>query len=432
MVLTASSRVLSLAIIVLAPLPLAGASGLLPSPVRDMGLQLPIIFVSAGVLWLHLHVQPTTSRVATRRWAWVDVYLVFVVWAVTITLVIQGPSLKAILPWVVSALLYRVIGRQSSAVLPDRAALTALATALTAMALMDLFAARLGLPAAQTASMNSTLDASGLVSTTRNTGLLGDWELLPEVLAICIIVLCWLGATARSKGGRLAATAGVAVCLVDGISANTRGPAILLVPAAGAILLLSARRFRKRLVVIVCLVGVGVWIASTIQLFADVPILARISSASTEGSLAVRLNRTLPWDAILARPEFWSHLWTGNGLDYPFQNIGIYPHSLPFTLIYGCGIVGLALLGIALCAVLIGHLRQCLRDRRGANLPMLTVWLLFCLDEVKIEFTRLPILIVTFGVMLGISRAIISRERDPMVSSRPAPNRDLARNFSGA
>jgi hypothetical protein len=67
---------------------------------------------------------------------------------------------------------------------------------------------------------------------------------------------------------------------------------------------------------------------------------------------------------------------------------------------------------------------------------MLTAWLLFCLDEVKIEFTRLPILIVTFGVMLGISRAIISRESDPMVSSRHAPTRELARNragiFSGA
>lgn len=397
--LTAAPHRVVLAVLFLVSLPLAPLARTLPSPVRGMGLQFPVLVA----LLIVVRINARTGDFARVRGRDL-LFGLFVLWALVVTVTTQGVQLASTLPWLASVWIFLDLSRFLRAK-PRvmRAAIGALAGGIAAGAFLDraLVIVHSGLLGTVAVTTDGVTDPT---LTTRFAGLLGDWELLPELLVLGTVLLTWLATTASTRMQRVASVVGIALCIWDAAASNTRGPFLLLVPACLIVVTVSASHVSKGAAFAVTVVA-GMWsLLALVGAGEHLPLVSRLADVGRSGAgVAGFLNRSVPWSILMARPEFHTNMWTGNGLTYPFQSIGIYPHSLYLTLIYEVGLLGLGLLSLFLLWLARDLLVQVRWSRRGPATALLATLLVLLLDEVKIEFSRLPLLVVVFGALLALS-----------------------------
>lgn len=239
----------------------------------------------------------------------------------------------------------------------------------------------------------------GVTSYSRFSGPLTDYELFGELMMIGGIVTAYLfSRSARTLEG-LVWLALCFVCFADAVLSGTRTAILLLVLGVGAVLLLD-RRGKGRRAVVLTLAGVvllgtkGQWFT---RINSSSGVLARDSQSG--GLLtAFVTDRLQVWQLYLDRAGAKATTWLGNGPRFPNENFGTYPHSLPLTLLYTAGILGTILWALFLLTPIFFAVTQ-----KGPH------WLLafvcggaLLVDQLKVEFVRLPFYIATIGVVFSV------------------------------
>lgn len=248
-------------------------------------------------------------------------------------------------------------------------------------------------------------------STTRFSGPLGDYELMAEMLGLSSLIL--IGSISTSRGltrALLVVTGGVAV--VGVFMTGTRAGLVVLLLGA-AILLIKHRPLTayKALPLGVAL-SAAIAAAVVIALPDAGGVLGRISDIRLGGSIASTLNRAGVWSVVVDRISGSGNLLLGNGVEYDYLSIGTYPHSLYLYLLYTQGVVGFALFTTLLgrlTAPIVRALRESVPWDSLSLAPLLV--LVFSVDEIKIEFTRLFGYQMWVWALLGLAASAIAVRR---------------------
>ncbi len=172
----------------------------------------------------------------------------------------------------------------------------------------------------------------------------------------------------------------------------------------------------------VCAVVLLVFLAGFLSSKGD--LVQRLEATPTHGSAATILNRQGVWQEFLQRIDTGTKVVVGTG---PGSEFAVsYPHSLYIFMLYTQGVVGLALLGVFFLSVVWRLLTKARRNPRAAPLRLIALLLvLFLLDEVKVEFTRLfgyqVFIWGLVGLGLAACRVYSAEERRFQGSRRNSP-----------
>ncbi len=285
-------------------------------------------------------------------------------------------------------------------------ALVAGAVATLLLSLVELAAPSIHLPGLfSTTAAFQQLTATG-ATVNRLSGVLGDYELLAELLAIAGVASLWLGAT--NTGWRRLLWVLTSFSCVGGIIATgTRGG--IVVYLVGVVLLLVARgqgRLRQFLV-LACLFGFALLIAPLPWRGTTQSLLVRFATTPTSNGLFGFLDRQGIWPVFLRQFHFdWRLLWGIGPPEFDFRAWGVYPHSIYIYLLYTQGLFGLVPF-VALLVRSAWPVVAAIRGRTGWTLEAILALLvlLFATDELKIEYMRLYNYELVVWVLLGLAAA---------------------------
>ena len=354
---------------------------------------------------------------------------VAVVWAIGTVVVHRGlewPSIASLgmgLGWVT----FSVLGLAGAV----RRGVAALTAGLVVVAVVDVVGLLTGVHLFPThaSPLVRNYDSSTLVA--RFVGSFGDYELLAEWMALAILASIWLSMTStslRQRYGWLASLLPLGVVL---LATGTRSALVLLMPMAVLLILFTAPRLRMRRLNAVALVGgvvaVAVAIVGVAALSGQANVLDRLLSIKWGGSFADAVNRSSVWVPFTARGDFREHWLVGNGLPFPFDVVGTYPHNLYLFTIYTIGAIGLSLFAVALGWLVVVLMIRSTRDGRQAPARLLLVLAAFVLlDESKIELTRLPQTTWLAWGLLGLAFACAATPPRQRQSDQTMPASDTA------
>jgi O-antigen ligase len=239
----------------------------------------------------------------------------------------------------------------------------------------------------------------GATSYSRFSGPLTDYELFGELMMIGGIVSAYLFTrSARTLEG-LVWLILCSFCFADAVLSGTRTAILLLVLGVGAVLLLNLRG-KGRHPVILTLAGIvllgtkGQWLT---RINTSSGVLARDSqSGGLLSSFAT--DRLQVWQLYLDRAGATATTWLGNGPRFPNEDFGTYPHNLPLTLLYTAGILGTILWVLFLLTPIVLAVTQ----RNPHWLLAVVCGGALLVDQLKVEFVRLPFYIATFGVVFSV------------------------------
>lgn len=323
----------------------------------------------------------------------------FAVWAIISTLS-NSQSLLSLMPWISGITFAILISWTPLSQLPSfasarRAVLAGGAIAVT----YDLYLLGTG------RALNV-----GTFNAGRFVGSLGDYELVAEFYGAIIL----LGLTAiffdNSRIWRLASGALLVSSFILLLATQSRGPIVILCAVVPMLALTSAFLFRESAGKTLAVVGgLTVAIFASIGTLSTLPLYARLTSIQLDGSIESTLNRASVWDYFTQLPGFVESGLIGNGFDYPYEQIGTFPHSLYLWLLWSGGIVILVffvlLVSLILCKLLRGIFL-----RRTASLSAAVIVLYILLDEVKIEAARTSPSVCFLWVVLSLA-ILASREQ---------------------
>lgn len=249
-----------------------------------------------------------------------------------------------------------------------------------------------GLPGLMSSGGTVRIGESGLASNLRIGGPFSDYELLAEFFGLVGAIAFQLGLTTQHRT-RILYFLFVPLALLGIATTSTRSGIVILVLGVAAIAF--SRRSLRRLPAIL-LTGTGMMLVllpaiNFLQMHAGTGFLFQrlTATSSSSGGFLGFIDRGRIWEYFTAHLPAGFDLIFGQGLAFDFQRYGTFPHSLPLTLIFTAGV-----LGVAVFAILLGSIAwtcfQRWRDDRSdlAFLGFLLV-ALFAINEMKIEYVRI-------------------------------------------
>jgi hypothetical protein len=323
----------------------------------------------------------------------------FVTWSVVSTLS-NSQNLLSLMPWLNGVTLAFLVSCAPSSQLPSfssvrRAVLVGGALAVT----YDLYLLGTG------RALNV-----GTFNAGRFVGSLGDYELVAEFYG-AIILLCFTAVLFDSSGKwRIASAALVLPSFILLLATQSRGPVIILSAVLPLLSLTSAFLFRESVRKIVGVAGaLVVAVLASIGTLSTLPLFTRLSSIQLDGGIESTLNRASVWDYFTQLPRFVQSGLVGNGFDYPYEQIGTFPHSLYLWLLWSGGVVALTFFGL-LALLLMFKLFRGITLRRSASLSAAAIVVYILVDEIKIEAARTSPSVCFLWVVLSLA-ILASREQ---------------------
>jgi hypothetical protein len=312
----------------------------------------------------------------------------------------NGQSLIAVVPWISGVVFTLLISRVPFSQLPSfssarRAILAGGAVAAT----YDLYLLGTG------KALNL-----GPFNAGRFVGSLGDYELLAEFYGAVILLALTAIFFDQSRAWRAAAGVLILPSFLIMVATQSRGPIILLCAVVPVLILISFFQFREsagKILAVVVIVALG--LGSIVGTLSATPLIERFSAIQLGGSIETTINRAGVWDYFSQLPRFVNLSWVGNGFDYPYAEIGTFPHSLYLWLLWSGGPVLLVCFGLLACTLL-GRLCGGIVFRHSGSLSAAAVVVYILLDEVKIEAARTSPTVTFLWAFLSLA-VLASREQ---------------------
>lgn len=335
-----------------------------------------------------------------RRLAWAQVALLLV-----LTLGNEG-SLMLLLPWILGAvgLTVGTPALRAHVDLPIRYLLVGLGL----VAATESLAYRFGIMLIPGAGALTIVDPGPGADPYRIAGALGDYELLAEMMMLCVVLGMWAVLREAAAVWRVLG----AVCVALGgyvlVLTGTRSASILTAVGLGGVLLLQPRRRAVRSLVVGLFITGLVWQASGAS---DSLLLERLGSTQVGGNPIDSIGRLQIWEYVLNSQAFVGSLGIGTGLPFPYLEVTTWPHSAPLSAYLLAGWAGAVLLiatAIVTWAGLWRGARSPVADRtRELAAVWLIVYTLFCVDQLKIEFIRTSTTVLLYFALMQIAGVFI-------------------------
>ncbi len=302
--------------------------------------------------------------------------------------------------------------------------------AASALTLLQVLSPQLAIPGVlQGGGSGVVLDVGGGLN--RANGPIGDYELMAEYLATCLMVQVALLVFTRPRWALAPVAAGTVLTVLALIQTGTRSSAVIA--AAGAAVIVGAAIIGRR--------GRGVTLTLAAALVAALllpSIIATVQDQSLSGFLFERfslgsglesgLGARLPiWSSMLSRMSDPLGQILGSGPAFPYAAVGTFPHSLPITLLMTVGILGLASFVLFAGGVVAAMLRAIGSRRDSYSFVLAVVCATFLVNEVKIEFVRVPQYIVFVWGVFGLALAAGSTSIEEPPSGHPVIGRSARR-----
>jgi hypothetical protein len=267
---------------------------------------------------------------------------------------------------------------------------------------------------------NTSLEVAEGLSSQRFAGVLGDYELFAEMMAISGVLCVWLAS--RYWGIRLVLwAAGAMLCFAELLFTGSRSAIFLAVGGAVAAFLAKGSVARRLAALSVSAVLGYVLSGVIVGAMADSQLIARVLNIPREGSFSEMLNRGSVWlPFIHSEHPFNSVL--GYGLTYPYDQIGYYPHSLYLYLGYSLGWLGMVTFGVVLI-LCVGRIARGISAHQEIAYPLGLVLGIFVLNQIKIEFTRIDSYMLYVASLIGCCLAVQTSAPDSLAETRAEPTR---------
>lgn len=306
--------------------------------------------------------------------------------AIFVVSVIANPNSQVPKSWLVPLMLVLFAAQKKSTTLPSaNTAMLVLQTCLLVFLSSDSLLAVSG-----KAFLTGNLFNSG-----RFLGQLGDYEISAELYGLAAVIAMTSIATLPKEQPKTIYFAILTMSLALLALTQTRGPFI-----AGGVSLISflilrqrsrARAQRKNLLLTLTSVVFSIFLIANI----GQNLAARFANLDFENGFSRTINRAGVWGYFTSLGSFKNVPLLGNGLNYPYEEIGTYPHSLYLWLIWTLGyVLSSGLIGLA-ALLLIFLIRNYKASRQFGGLCLVAL-LYFLVDEAKIEFTRSDSAILLF------------------------------------
>lgn len=408
---TLSSRLLAAILLFLCPLALGGFKGLIVP--GWLPIEPQILF---QVIILAILVSRPRPRMTVRAVAVAGLASALTLVLILAT-ILNGHSATAILvPWVVGAAAIWVVAPFLATNSDLQLGIRAVTFALIFEAIVDtlsvglniqlpLFVARVS-EVGQNSATGAAID--------RFQGALGDYELLGEAMLLGVVLSFWLFLHERSPWMRATFALGLAFCAYVLLATGTRSAALLAAVGLFVVALVEARHRKLRVaaafLLLLALIPFG-------RQLLDV-VFQRISTIDTGAGIIPALGRLPVWQRVLGDPTILDMGPLGVGLPYPYEAMGVWPHSLFVTLFVVGGWLA-ALIGVVLAVtppVLLWRSRSKSAADRSLAILLALAYSLLMLDQVKIEFVRLGPSTLLFFALLTLT---VARLSFPASQSRP-------------
>jgi hypothetical protein len=240
-------------------------------------------------------------------------------------------------------------------------------------------------------------------------GSLGDYELTGEYVGVCILLGITVLINDDSKRWKTLAVALVLGSLPILIATQSRGPVLLLivlVPVYLIVMVVSKQRRKGRAVMLLLVLTLAVM--GNFSAYSRSNSFDRIAGLHLDGSFASTLNRESVWSYFRELATYKNAGPIGNGVSYPYEEIGTYPHSLYLWLFWSFGYLGVLAIGLMICAILILLLRRAAR-KDVQCISALAILVFVLADEAKIEAARFSASVAFFWVVIALAIVAIRR-----------------------
>ena len=236
-------------------------------------------------------------------------------------------------------------------------------------------------------------------------GVLGDYELLAEYLALWGVAALWLAISSHGRKRPLWAAISIA-CVVGVLATGTRGGAVLYLIGA-VVVFVAQHRWRRRLRLIAIVAGLVVLSIATSTYFSETGgLVERVRATPLTNGVTTAINREGLWAPYLVFDGPARYVVLGHGPGVRLDHLPAYPHNLYVYVYYTQGVVGLGLMAVVLGAGILPAVTALVRRtewRADAVLGLLV--LLFAVGEIKVEFVRLFNYQLAVWCLLGLAAA---------------------------
>lgn len=382
---------------------------LLVVPKRDIGgvdVSALLSLVAAGLLTLSLASDKQKldsaedSLLENRRFDPVQYVLIGFGVLSIISTSINSQSLVSVIPWLSGISFALLIGYVPNSQLPSVS--SARRTILVAGAVATVY--DLYLLATGKALNVGTFNAG------RFLGSLGDYELLAEFYGVVILLALTGIFFDKNRVWRLASGVLIVPSFFIILATQSRGPIILLCGVIPVLILISIFWLRESIGKILILTGcVALGLGAFIGTLSATPLFERLTTIQLSEGIDTAINRAAVWDYFTQLPKFIDLGIVGNGFDYPYEEIGTYPHSLYLWLLWSGG-PALLICFVLLVLLLVGKLIRGIVLRHSASLSVAAVVGYILVDEVKIEAARTSPTVGFVWVFLSLA-ILAGRER---------------------
>jgi hypothetical protein len=241
-------------------------------------------------------------------------------------------------------------------------------------------------------------------------GSLGDYELVAEYYGVAVLLGVVNLVLDNSALWRLVSSglvAGSAYLLVE---TESRGPILLLVIFVPAFLFMTSfkRESNGRRALMIMSMTVAA-VLMTFGAYMQTDGFARFTGIRIDNGIASILNRESVWAYFTGLRSFVETGVLGNGIAYPYDDIGTYPHSLYLWVLWSFGYAGLGAFIVFLVAVLARVTGEASK-KNVAGLAALLILGYVLLDQVKVEVARHSAPVIFFLIILSL--AIVATRRN--------------------
>lgn len=256
----------------------------------------------------------------------------------------------------------------------------------------------------------------------RYPGLFRDYELLAEYLGLMVLFCLGITLSTTSKREHIISILAAVFVTVAGFYTGTRAFAIGLGVGSVVvvILLMSQSALRQKLKTLALLGTILVfafYLLSTQEIFKG--YMDRL--LKTDIRLGYYDSRTDVWKKSFAMMEDLPFTGYGTQMTRMFENIGYTsPHSLYFSMFLKAGYPGIFALFILIITPFLWMSRVLLdrasREQHIWAIVLLSSWMLWAVNEIKIEFIRYPfymnIVFFMFGMFAGFYQLALRKPAD--------------------
>ncbi|MBM4400976.1 MAG: hypothetical protein FJ045_03390 [Crenarchaeota archaeon] len=270
------------------------------------------------------------------------------------------------------------------------------------------------------------LQREGALVNYRLGGVIGDYELFGEYLAIVGLIQIYLMLDENRRFHKIVWCFSLLATVGTLMLTSTRGA--LLVFVFGVLFFLNLRghlNVSRLLKIIGLLLLAFLTMQPLFGLLREyVPsgyLLDRFLLARYDVPIVDIINRRSSWEHVLAHINLDEAIVFGHGMKFQVEDVGTYPHSLPLYLLYTVGIFGLFFFYWFILGLFLKMWNRWKQIRSTTMIPLLiTVLVLFLIDQLKIEYVRQPNYGFVVWYLIGLSAATLSIYRGRQNNNEPA------------